>query len=146
MKVKVYRKSNHKLPSYATEMSAGLDLVASLEKSVHVNPHERCIIPTGLYIELPQNYEARIQPRSGLALKNGISVLNSPGCIDADYRGEIKVIIINHGNEPYTINDGDRIAQMIVSPVVQVEWDEVHTPEDLETTLRGSGGFGHSGK
>jgi dUTP pyrophosphatase len=143
MKVKIVNKSKHALPRYETGASAGMDLRADLEKPVELKPLERVLIPTGLYMELPVGYEAQVRPRSGMAIKHGISVLNTPGTIDADYRGEIRVILVNLSNEPYTINDGDRVAQMIISAHVQAEWEEV---EILSETERGAGGFGHTGK
>ncbi len=143
MKVKIVNKSKHALPRYETGASAGMDLRADLEKPVELKPLERVLIPTGLYMELPVGYEAQVRPRSGMAIKHGISVLNTPGTIDADYRGEIRVILVNLSNEPYTINDGDRVAQMIISAHVQAEWEEV---EILSETKRGVGGFGHTGK
>ncbi|HOF16474.1 MAG TPA: dUTP diphosphatase [Bacteroidales bacterium] len=143
MKIKVINTSNHSLPSYETIASAGMDVKAFLENPVVLAPFERKLIPTGLYIELPIGYEAQIRPRSGLAIKSGITVLNTPGTIDADYRGEVKVIIINMSNENFTIHNGDRIAQMIVSKHEQAEWEEV---ESLTDTERGEGGFGHTGK
>jgi dUTP pyrophosphatase len=130
------------LPSYASEQSAGMDLAAALEEALELNPGERILIPTGISIALPQGYEAQIRPRSGLALKNGVTVLNAPGTIDADYRGEIKVILINMGNEPVTIERGMRIAQMVIGRHANVAWTVV---EDLEETVRGAGGFGSTG-
>ncbi len=143
IKVKIVNKSGNPLPSYATDLSAGVDLRAFLEEPVILKPFERRLIPTGLYIELPEGYEAQIRPRSGLAIKHGITVLNSPGTIDADYRGEIKVILINLSDEDFEIKNGDRICQMIVSRHERVEWE---LTEELSATLRGSGGFGHTGK
>lgn len=143
MKVKIINKSSHPLPEYATEYSAGLDLRASIEADVTVLPLERVLIPTGLYIELPKGYEAQIRPRSGLALKHGITVLNSPGTIDADYRGEIRVILVNLSNEAFIIKNGERICQMVVAQHAQVGWEEVDL---IEETERGAGGFGHTGK
>jgi len=142
MKIKIVNKSNHDLPHYATALSAGLDLRANVNSYTVLSPGERKLIPTGLYIALPEGYEAQIRPRSGLAIKHGISLVNSPGTIDADYRGEIKVIMINHGKENFIINDGDRICQMVIQKVEQAQWQEV---ESLEETDRGEGGFGHSG-
>jgi len=130
------------LPAYETIHSAGMDLRADLESAVLLNPMERKLIPTGLHIELPEGYEAQIRPRSGLAYKHGISIVNSPGTIDADYRGEIKVLLINLSTEPFEINTGDRIAQMIVSRHEKVEWQQV---EILNETTRGAGGYGHTG-
>ncbi|HDZ41015.1 MAG TPA: dUTP diphosphatase [Bacteroidetes bacterium] len=143
MNVKIVNRSKNELPAYSTESSAGMDIRANLENDVTLLPLERALIPTGLYVELPEGYEAQIRPRSGLALKRGISVLNSPGTIDADYRGEIGIIIVNLSNEEYTIKDGERICQMIVAKHERVKWDEV---DILEETKRGEGGFGHTGK
>ncbi len=143
MQVKIINKSKHSLPSYATKASAGVDLRANLDNSITLKPLERNLISTGLFIELPVGYEAQIRPRSGLAAKNGITVLNSPGTIDADYRGEIKVILVNLSNETFTINDGERIAQMVISKHEQAEWIQV---DELVETERGAGGFGHTGK
>ncbi len=143
MKIKIVNRSGNPLPKYETEASAGMDLRAYLEKPVVLQPLERTLIPTGLYMELPVGYEAQVRPRSGLAIKHGIGVLNSPGTIDADYRGEIKIILINLSNEAFTINNGDRIAQMVIASHVQAEVEEV---EVLTETERGAGGFGHTGK
>ena len=143
MKVKIVNKSNNPLPSYSTELSAGVDLRAYLDTPIILKPLERALIPTGLYIELPQGYEAQVRPRSGLAIKYGITVLNSPGTIDADYRGEIKVILINLSNESFTINNGDRIAQMVIAKHETAQWIEV---DNLSETKRGEGGFGSTGK
>jgi dUTP pyrophosphatase len=143
MKVKIVNKSKHALPSYSTPLSAGMDIRANIDESIILNPGERILIPTGLYIALPQGYEAQMRPRSGLALKNGISLVNTPGTIDADYRGEIGVIVINFSKEPFTINDGDRVAQMIIKKHESVEWNVCDT---LDETNRGEGGFGHTGK
>ncbi len=142
MKIKIVNRSKHNLPKYETEASAGMDLRANLEMPLQMRPLERVLVPTGLYMELPVGYEAQVRPRSGLALKKGITVLNSPGTIDADYRGEIRVILINLSNETFEINDGDRIAQMVISSHVQAQWDSV---EVLTETRRGAGGFGHTG-
>lgn len=142
MKVKILNKSKHQLPVYETLASAGMDIRASLDNEIVLKPMERALIPTALFIELPVGYEAQIRPRSGLAIKKGISVLNSPGTIDADYRGEIKVILINLSTEDFVIQDGERIAQMIVAKHEKVEWENV---EILEETERGAGGFGHTG-
>ena len=131
------------LPSYATKQSAGMDLTAAIEEGVEIGPGERALIPTGLAIALPEGFEAQVRPRSGLAIKHGVTVLNSPGTIDADYRGEIKVILINHGAEPFTIERGMRIAQMVVERFETVEWDVV---KDLDKTERGDGGFGSTGQ
>ena len=143
MKVKITNRSKHPLPEYATPHSAGMDLRANLDAPVTLNPLERQLIPTGIFIELPVGYEAQIRPRSGLAIKHGISLVNTPGTIDADYRGEIKVIAINLSNTPFIIDDGERICQMVVAAHACVEWDEVDV---LEETERGAGGFGHTGK
>lgn len=143
MQVKIVNLSKHPLPEYATPQSAGLDLRANIEAPITLNPLERTLVPTGLYIALPEGYEAQVRPRSGLALKHGITVLNSPGTVDADYRGELRVILVNLSNEPFVINDGERIAQMVVTKHEQVEWQPV---EALEDTERGAGGFGHTGK
>ncbi len=143
MKVKIINQSKHELPKYATPYSAGMDLRANLDESVVLLPLERKMIPTGIFIELPVGYEAQIRPRSGLAIKHGVSLVNTPGTIDADYRGEIKVILINLSNVPFTVNDGERICQMVVAAHARVDWDEV---EALEETDRGAGGFGHTGK
>ena len=143
MKVKIVNKSNNDLPGYETEHSAGMDLRANLEEAVLLKPLERALIPTGLYIALPVGMEAQIRPRSGLAIKKGISVLNTPGTIDADYRGEIKVILINLSSEDFLINNGERICQMIIAQHEKAGWEEV---EVLEETDRGAGGFGHTGK
>lgn len=143
VKIKIVNKSKHSLPGYSTILSAGMDLRANLESSVSLNPLERKLISTGLFIELPDGYEAQVRPRSGLALKSGIAVLNSPGTIDADYRGEIGIILVNLSNEIFHINDGDRIAQMIVNRFEKAEWVEV---EVLNSSERGEGGFGHTGK
>lgn len=143
MKVKIINKSQHPLPAYETILSAGMDLRASLTESIILQPMQRTLIPTGLYIELPAGTEAQIRPRSGLAFKHGITVVNSPGTIDADYRGEIKVLLINLSQEPFEIKDSERIAQMVVSKHETVEWQLVET---LNETKRGEGGFGHTGK
>lgn len=142
MKVRIINKSSNELPSYQTEASAGMDLRAELEEPVELAPLERAIIGTGLYMELPMGFEAQVRPRSGLAAKKGISVLNSPGTIDADYRGEIGVILVNISNEPVRIEHGERIAQMVISRFEQAHWEEV---EVLSQTDRGSGGFGSTG-
>ena len=142
MKIKIVNTSRHALPAYETVASSGMDLRAQLDKPVVLNPLERHMVPTGLYIEIPVGYEAQIRPRSGLAAKKGISLLNTPGTIDADYRGEIKVILVNLSNDAFTINDGERIAQMVIAKVEKAEWLEVN---ELEVTERGAGGFGHTG-
>lgn len=143
MNVKIINKSKNPLPAYATPLSAGMDLRANLEEPVTLNPMERRLIPTGLFIELPQGYEAQIRPRSGLALKKGITVLNTPGTIDADYRGEIGVILINLSEEPFVIESGERICQMVIARHETAEFIEVN---ELSSTERGAGGFGHTGK
>lgn len=143
MKVKIINKSHHPLPQYATPYSAGVDLRAYISEPIYLKPLERILVPTGLYLELPQGYEAQIRPRSGLALKHGLTVLNTPGTIDADYRGEIRVILVNLSNEDFVINDGERICQMVIASHAQVVWDAVDT---INETERGAGGFGHTGK
>ncbi len=143
MKIQIINESHHPLPQYATQQSAGLDLRANLDAPITLQPMERRLVPTGLRIALPQGYEAQVRPRSGLALKHGITLLNTPGTIDADYRGEIGIILVNLSAEPFTIADGDRIAQLVIARYEQAEWTEVCT---LDTTERGEGGFGHSGK
>lgn len=143
MEIKIINQSHHPLPAYATPLSAGMDIRANLSEPITLQPMERCLIPTGLHIALPQGYEAQMRPRSGLALKHGITLLNTPGTIDADYRGEIGIILINLSTEPFTINDGERIAQMVIARHEQAEWIPV---EMLDETERGSGGFGHTGK
>jgi dUTP pyrophosphatase len=142
MIIRIINKSKNDLPAYETAHSAGMDLRADLERTVQLGPLERKLIPTGLHIELPEGFEAQIRPRSGLAFKHGISIVNSPGTIDADYRGEIKVLLINLSNEPFEVNSGDRIAQMIVARHEKVNWEAV---EILNETSRGSGGYGHTG-
>ncbi len=143
MIVKVVNKSKHDLPEYSTAFSAGLDLRADLEKSLLLKPMERVLVPTGLYIELPVGFEAQIRPRSGLAVKHGVTVLNSPGTIDSDYRGEIKVILVNLSSEEFVVNDGERICQMVINKHEQISWEEVNL---LTDSVRGEGGFGHTGK
>ena len=143
MKVQIINKSHHQLPQYATIQSAGVDLRANLSDPVVLAPMQRALIPTGLYISLPAGYEAQVRPRSGLAIKKGITVLNSPGTIDADYRGEICIILINLSQEEFVVSDGERVAQMIIARHEQAEWVEVET---LDETDRGAGGFGHTGK
>ncbi len=142
MQVQIVNKGKNPLPNYETELSAGMDLRANLDEPVMLKPLERALIPTGLHIALPKGFEAQVRPRSGLAVKKGISVLNSPGTIDADYRGEIKVILVNLSNEDFQINHGERIAQMVISKHEQVSWQEA---EILEKTARGEGGFGSTG-
>lgn len=143
LKVNIINRSHHQLPKYETVASAGMDIRANLEEPVTLQPMQRVLIPTGLFISLPVGYEAQVRPRSGLALKKGITVLNSPGTVDADYRGEIGVILINLSSEPFVINDGERIAQMVIASHEQIEWTPV---DSLDTTERGEGGFGHTGK
>ena len=143
MKVRIVNKSTLELPAYSTPLSAGMDLRADIDEPITLGPLERRLIPTGLFIALPEGYEAQIRPRSGLAFKNGITVLNTPGTIDADYRGEIGVILVNLSNQPFTVNDGDRICQMVIARHETAEFIEVET---LDTTERGEGGFGHTGK
>ena len=143
MKVQIINKSHHALPAYATGLSAGMDLRANITEPIVLKPLQRCLVPTGLSIALPEGYEAQVRPRSGLALKKGITVLNSPGTIDADYRGEIGVILVNLSDTEFVIEDGERIAQMVVARYEQVEWEAVET---LSETERGEGGFGHSGR
>ncbi len=143
MNVKIVNNSKHPLPNYETDFSAGMDLRASLDEPVVIESFKRVIIPTGLFIELPIGYEGQVRPRSGLALKHGITVLNSPGTIDADYRGEVKVILINLSDQPFVINDGDRIAQLVVSAHSRVLWIET---DQLAASDRGEGGFGSTGK
>ncbi len=143
MKIKIVNRSHHALPQYATALSAGLDLRANLEEDITLQPMERRLVPTGLSIALPEGYEAQVRPRSGLALKHGITLLNTPGTIDADYRGEIGVIMVNLSDTPFNIADGDRIAQLVIARYAQAEWEAV---EALDSTERGDGGFGHTGK
>jgi len=143
MIVRIVNKSKHPLPNYSTIHSAGLDLRANLEIPMVLKPMERCLVPTGLYIEIPENHEAQIRPRSGLALEKGVTSLNNPGTIDSDYRGEIRVVLINLSNEDFIIEDGERICQMVVAKYEKIAWKEV---EKLEVTDRGDGGFGHTGK
>ena len=143
MKVQVINKSKHPLPQYATCMSAGMDLRANLESPIVLKPLQRCLVPTGIYMALPEGCEAQVRPRSGLAIKKGISVLNSPGTIDADYRGEVCVILVNLSTEDFVIEDGERIAQLVIARYEQAEW---HGVDVLDETERGAGGFGHTGK
>ncbi|MFM7638570.1 MAG: dUTP diphosphatase [Bacteroidota bacterium] len=140
--VNIINQSQHPLPKYQTALSAGMDLHANLTEPLVLEPQARMLVPTGLFIELPEGYEAQVRPRSGLALKHGITVLNSPGTIDADYRGEIKVLLINHGQAPFTIQNGERIAQMVIAQHATVQWNETHT---LSNTQRGDGGYGSTG-
>ena len=142
MKVKIVNHSPYPCPAYATEQSAGVDLRANLEAPVVLRPLERTLVPTGLYIALPKGYEAQVRPRSGLAVKHGITVLNSPGTVDADYRGELRTVLVNLGTEPFEIVPGERIAQMVIARHEQVEWEEV---DQLDETRRGTGGFGSTG-
>ena len=142
MKVQIINRSHHPLPQYATPQSAGVDLRANIESPIELRPMERRLVPTGLFMALPPGYEAQVRPRSGLAIKHGITVLNTPGTIDADYRGEVCVILVNLSNEPFLIADGERIAQMVIARHEQTDWEEV---EVLSETERGAGGFGHSG-
>lgn len=143
LNVQIINKSKHPLPAYATELSAGMDIRANLDKSMVLAPMQRCLVPTGLYIALPAGFEAQIRPRSGLALKKGITVLNSPGTIDADYRGEICIILVNLSADEFVIEDGERIAQMVIARHEQAVWQQVNV---LDETERGAGGFGHTGK
>jgi dUTP pyrophosphatase len=142
MNINITNKSTHQLPAYETLLSAGMDLRAFISESIVIKPLQRVLIPTGLSIELTEGLEAQIRPRSGLAFKNGITVLNSPGTIDADYRGEIKVLLVNLSDTDFMVNDGDRIAQMVISNYVKIKWT---TTESLSETKRGAGGFGHTG-
>ena len=142
VKIKVVNRGHQPLPAYATPQSAGLDLRANLSGPILLQPMQRKLVPTGLYIALPEGYEAQVRPRSGLALKRGITVLNSPGTIDADYRGEVGVLLINLSDEDFLVNDGERIAQMVIAPCTQAHWEEV---ECLDQTERGEGGYGHTG-
>ena len=142
MQVKIINKSKHALPEYETLHSAGMDLRANIDAPIALEPLERALVPTGLFIELPVGYEAQIRPRSGLAIKHGISLVNTPGTIDSDYRGEIKAILVNLSNKPFVINDGERICQMVVARHERVEWIQC---EQLTETVRGAGGFGHTG-
>ena len=143
MKIKIVNKSKHPLPNYATALAAGMDLRANLEEPIELFPLERSLIPTGVYIQLPEGFEAQIRPRSGLAVKHGVSIVNAPGTIDADYRGEIRVVLVNLSNEIFTVNDGERICQMVIAKHERIEWIEVDV---LDETERGEGGFGHTGK
>lgn len=142
MEVKIINRSHHPLPQYATALSAGMDLRANLDEPIHLGPMQRCLVPTGLYIALPAGFEAQIRPRSGLALKKGVTLLNAPGTIDADYRGEIGVIVMNCSDTEFVIEDGERIAQMVIARYETVEWNAV---SELDETERGDGGFGHTG-
>lgn len=142
MKVRIVNKSRFDLPQYATAQAAGLDLKADIEEPITLKPLERCFVPTGLYIELPDGYEAQVRPRSGLAAKMGITVLNSPGTIDPDYRGEIKVILVNLSNKAVTLNSGERVAQLVIAKFERIEWESVDVLSDSD---RGAGGFGSTG-
>lgn len=142
VRVKIINRSGHELPAYETFSAAGMDVRACLETPVTLAPLHRALIPTGLRIQLPHGYECQVRPRSGLALKKGISIVNTPGTVDADYRGEIGVILINLSDTPFTVNDGDRIAQLVIGPYTRVEWEPV---SELDETKRGDGGFGHTG-
>lgn len=143
MEVQVVNRSGHALPNYETELSAGMDLRANIDEDIELKSLERVLVPTGLFIALPAGTEAQIRPRSGLAYKHGLTVLNSPGTIDADYRGEVKVLLVNLSAEPFVIKNGERVAQMVVAKHERVEWSEA---EELDETVRGAGGFGHTGK
>lgn len=140
--VKIINRSHHELPAYATPGASGMDVRANLDHPIVLEPMERVLVPTGLYIQLPEGHECQIRPRSGLALKHGISIVNAPGTVDADYRGEIKVILINLSKEPFVINDGERVCQMVITNYTQVKWEPV---ERIDETVRGDGGFGHTG-
>lgn len=143
VKVKIINRSGNKLPAYATPQSAGMDLRAWLSHPIVLQPFERVLVPTGIYIQLPEGYECQLRPRSGLALKHGITLLNSPGTIDADYRGEIGVIVVNLSREPFVINNGERICQMVIAPYSSAVWEET---DNLDETERADGGFGHTGR
>jgi len=143
VKVRVINKSKHPLPEYQTAGAAAFDVTANIEAPVTLGPLERALVPTGLFMAVPEGYEAQVRPRSGLAAKHGISMVNAPGTIDSDYRGELMIILVNLSNETYTVQDGERIAQVLVAPVEQVEWEEV---DEHDETARGAGGFGHTGK
>ena len=145
LQVEIINKSKHELPKYSTIQSAGLDIKANIDAPITLNPLERKLIPTGLYIALPDGFEAQIRPRSGLAVKHGITCLNSPGTIDADYRGDVGAILINHGTEPFVIKPGERIAQMVIAKHEIAEWVPVESVDMLDATERSSGGYGHSG-
>lgn len=142
MKVKIINKSHHPLPAYATILSAGMDLRANIDEPITLKPLERCLVPTGIYIALPPGFEAQVRPRSGLATKKGITVINAPGTVDADYRGELRTSLVNLSNEPFVIEDGERIAQLVVARHETVEWEEV---DILDETERGAGGWGSTG-
>lgn len=142
MKVKIVNKSEFPSPFYATELSAGMDLYANIQEPIMLKPLERAMVPTGIFMELPEGYEAQVRPRSGLAAKKGISVLNAPGTIDADYRGEVKVILVNLSSEDFLVEKGERVAQMVIAKYEKIEWDEV---QELSSSERGAGGFGSTG-
>ncbi|PKP03846.1 MAG: dUTP diphosphatase [Bacteroidetes bacterium HGW-Bacteroidetes-6] len=142
MNIKIVNRSNNPLPAYETQYSAGLDLRASLEEDIVLLPMQRKLIPTGIFVSIPESYEAQVRPRSGLAIKSGITVLNTPGTIDSDYRGEVKVILINFSDTEFVVRNGDRIAQMVIARHERAEWEQV---EELDDTVRGIGGFGHTG-
>jgi len=142
VEIKVVNRGHQQLPAYATPLSAGMDLRANLEESIVLKPLERCLVPTGLYIALPEGYEAQVRPRSGLALKKGITVLNAPGTVDADYRGEVGVLLVNLSQEDFVVNDGERVAQMVIARHETADFIEV---EELDETERGAGGYGHTG-
>jgi len=142
MQIPIINRSRHPLPAYATPLSAGVDLRANLDKPLVLQPLQRALVPTGLFLALPEGTEAQVRPRSGLAVKHGVTVLNAPGTIDADYRGEVCVVLVNLSDQPFTVNDGERIAQMVVARCEQAQWLPV---EQLDPTERGAGGFGHSG-
>lgn len=142
MKVKVINKSPYPLPEYETLYAAGMDVRANTTEQFVLEPHQRCLVPTGLFMKIPDGYEIQVRPRSGMAIKHGVTVLNTPGCVDSDYTGEVKVILINHSDVKFTINPGDRVAQIILKKCERIEWEEV---DELPQTERGDGGFGHTG-
>ena len=142
LSIRIINRGKHSVPSYSTEHSAGMDLRANLDAPIILKPGQRALIPTGLFLELPEGTEAQVRPRSGLAFKHGVSVLNAPGTIDADYRGEVGVLLINHGQEPFEVKDGERVAQLVIARYARVSFEEV---ADLATSERGAGGFGHTG-
>lgn len=142
LKVKIINKSHHQLPTYETHGSSGMDVRAFLKHPIVLQPMERVLVPTGLYLQLPQGYECQIRPRSGLALKHGITILNSPGTVDSDYRGEVGIIVANMSKEPFVINDGERICQMVIARYERISWEQV---DHIDETVRGDGGFGHTG-
>ncbi|HDJ28697.1 MAG TPA: dUTP diphosphatase [Proteobacteria bacterium] len=143
LKIQIVRQPGVQLPRYMTEHAAGMDIHAAAAEDIIIKPGERALVGTGLFVAIPPGYEAQVRPRSGLAIRNGITLLNSPGTIDADYRGEIKIIMINHGRDDFMVKSGDRLAQMIIAPVVRCVWEE---KQELDDSQRGSGGFGHTGK